>query len=196
MLLLPTLLSLLTIAATTVALNPQPLPPGHHISPAGERDLNPQPLPPGRKTPIYERDSCAPSYVKCAPPGATGTSIPVIGPAVKGLYLNVLQSVQGDKLGVKKRDLILDPAGFPNGRRVFDDVVAIELSAIGGARKRDIAETSESMKRQPLFSSEEHSGRSLQDLSVRALNLGNRELRRTGINADKRATTVQMCCKY
>lgn len=26
-----------------------------------------------------------------------------------------------------------DPAGFPNGRRVFDDVVAIELRAVGGA---------------------------------------------------------------
>ncbi len=27
-----------------------------------------------------------------------------------------------------------DPAGFPNGRRVFDDVVTIELRAIAGAR--------------------------------------------------------------
>ena len=26
-----------------------------------------------------------------------------------------------------------DPAGFPNGRRVFDDVVAIELKAVAGA---------------------------------------------------------------
>ena len=26
-----------------------------------------------------------------------------------------------------------DPAGFPNGRRVFDDVIAIELKAVGGA---------------------------------------------------------------
>jgi hypothetical protein len=26
-----------------------------------------------------------------------------------------------------------DPAGFPNGRRVFDDVVAIELRALAGA---------------------------------------------------------------
>jgi hypothetical protein len=26
-----------------------------------------------------------------------------------------------------------DPAGFPNGRRVFDDIVAIELKAVAGA---------------------------------------------------------------
>jgi hypothetical protein len=26
-----------------------------------------------------------------------------------------------------------DPAGFPNGRRVFDDVVTIELRAVAGA---------------------------------------------------------------
>jgi hypothetical protein len=26
-----------------------------------------------------------------------------------------------------------DPAGFPNGRRVFDDVVTIELRALAGA---------------------------------------------------------------
>ena len=26
-----------------------------------------------------------------------------------------------------------DPAGFPNGRRVFDDIVSIELRAIAGA---------------------------------------------------------------
>ena len=26
-----------------------------------------------------------------------------------------------------------DPAGFPNGRRVFDDVVTVELRAIAGA---------------------------------------------------------------
>jgi hypothetical protein len=90
MLLLPTLLSLLAITITTVALNPQPLPPGHHNNPL----------------PLRERDSCAPNYVKCAPPGATGTSIPVIGPSVKGLYLNVLESVQGDKLEVKKRNLV------------------------------------------------------------------------------------------
>jgi hypothetical protein len=27
----------------------------------------------------------------------------------------------------------MDPAGFPNGRRVFDDVVTIELRALAGA---------------------------------------------------------------
>lgn len=47
------------------------------------------------------------------------------------LRLNVAipPSADPDTLGILGGDL----AGFPNGRRVFDDVVAIELRAIAGA---------------------------------------------------------------
>jgi len=36
---------------------------------------------------------------------------------------------------------VADNAGFPNGRRVFDDVVSIELKAVAGALLGDVVKT-------------------------------------------------------
>jgi len=52
-----------------------------------------------------------------------------------------------------------DNAGFPNGRRVFDDVVSIELKAVAGALLHDVV---------PSFTADAPAGE-LFDVGVRAL---------------------------
>lgn len=43
------------------------------------------------------RQNCGSSYSKCSPSGATSTNIPAVGSALSGLYVDVLDSINGVK---------------------------------------------------------------------------------------------------
>ena len=57
------------------------------------------------------RQDCGSNYSKCSPSGATTTNIPAVGGALSGLYVDVLDSVNGVKFSKRGAQELAGPLG-------------------------------------------------------------------------------------
>ncbi|MCJ1298708.1 hypothetical protein MMC08_001498 [Hypocenomyce scalaris] len=60
---------------------------------------------------LEARQDCGSNYSKCSPSGATTTNIPAVGGALSGLYVDVLDSINGVKFSKRGAQELAGPLG-------------------------------------------------------------------------------------